>query len=408
VKFADASSAKGNRALALAWLVLACNSQTLDAGSSHRPGRTPDAGTTLDAGSTPDSGSTPADAGSVPAAGAPPDSGAAPAGTAGDTGAAGEAGTTPDAGTPADASTDVPLGLLPVDQRNPVIVSNDGIGNWQGLYTVLFPNSGGPPLAGIVVNASSYAPDLTQNLGDWQDLVSAARASGLRGIPDPIGSNGDPLGRPADGNIDETVANGSDGAHLILDVSSKLSLPNRPVVVVAGGRLTDIADAYLLDPTVTDRVVVVAALGSGSAKGGAMGAPNGELDPWADWIVAQRFRYIQVSAFYNSTADLSSADLPKLPLNPLGDLIAAQQPNILSAPTRSDQVSILAVALPAFVVTVQGVAADSASAPASNATAGPKLVPNTNGDAWLVTGIDATAARTRLQQMLEDPKTFGQ
>ena len=40
-----------------------------------------------------------------------------------------------------------------------------------------------------------------------------------------------------------------------------MSLPWRPLVVVTGSRLTDVADAYLMDPTVADRVVVVSALG---------------------------------------------------------------------------------------------------------------------------------------------------
>jgi hypothetical protein len=305
-----------------------------------------------------------------------------------------------------DAGSDVPHGLLPVDERNPVLITNDGPGNWQGLYAVLFSNAGGPALTGIAVNASAYATDLNANLAAWQELVTAARASGLSGIPDPTASDSVPLVRPADGNIDTTVPNDSPGAALIVDVSSRSSLPNRPLVVVAGGRLTDIADAYLLDPTVSDRVVVVAALGSSSAQGGVMGAPNGELDPWADWIVAQRFRYVQVSAYYNATVDLPSSELANLPNNPLGDLVAAQQPDITSVPTQADQVSILAVALSNFVVAIESVRQDPADA--FDATTGPGLLQSASGGhAWLVTGIDPAVAGARLLQMLEDPKTFG-
>ena len=72
--------------------------------------------------------------------------------------------------------------------------------------------------------------------------------------------------------------------------------------------MTDIADAYLIDPSVVDRVVVVAALGTYTAPNGAMNPPNGELDPWADWIVAQVFQYIQVSAFYDQTGDVTAAE----------------------------------------------------------------------------------------------------
>jgi len=57
-----------------------------------------------------------------------------------------------------------------------------------------------------------------------------------------------------------------------------------------------------------------------------------------------------VSAYYDSTRDLPSSALSSLPQNALGALIAAQQPNITSVLTQADQVSILAAAVPSFVV----------------------------------------------------------
>jgi hypothetical protein len=304
-----------------------------------------------------------------------------------------------------DAGSDVPHGLLPVDERNPILLTNDGIGDWYGVYAILFANSGGPPLAGIAINTSSYATNLNDNLAAWRELVAAGRASGLRGIPDPVASVGAPLERPLSGEIEQTIPNDSQGARLIVDLSSSSSSPRRPLVVVAGGRLTDIADAYLLDPTVSSRIVVVAALGSGSANGGAMGAPNGELDPWADWIVTERFRYVQVSAFYDGRTDLRTSQLADLPVNPLTDLVVAHQPNITPNPTRADHVSVLAVALPSFVVAVERVEPDPAAT--FDGATGPDLVPSENGQHWLVTAVDPAAASVRLQRMLTDPNTFG-
>jgi hypothetical protein len=307
-----------------------------------------------------------------------------------------------------DAGSDVPHGLLPVDERNPVILNNDNYDdNWQGVYAVLFSNAGGPPLAGIVVNGSTYAPDINGSLAAWQGLVTAARASGMRDIPDPIASEGAPLARPSDGNIDSTIPNRSAGALLIAETSARLALPYRPVAVVTGGRLTDVADAYLVDKTVADRVVVVSALGSvTSTGGGVMGTLNGELDPWADWIVAQRFRYVQVSSYYDQTTDITTSQLPGLPQNALGDFIAKQQPIIANILTRADHVSIVAVGLPTFVVSVARVAQDPAGA--FDATTGPTLVPDAKGPLWLVTGVDGAAASARLWRMLQDPKAFAQ
>src|SRR5881397_2918258 len=91
----------------------------------------------------------------------------------------------------------VPHGSLPVDERNPILLANDGAtDNWQGEYAVLLANGGGPKLAGIIVNTSGPWPSLDTNMAGWRGLVAAATASGLRDIPDPRSSTGVPLVRP--------------------------------------------------------------------------------------------------------------------------------------------------------------------------------------------------------------------
>ena len=304
-----------------------------------------------------------------------------------------------------DAGHNLPHGLLPVDERNPVILyQDDWSGDWLGEYAALLANSGGPQLAGIIVNASKIWADLNINVGGWKDFVAAARSSGLKNIPDVIASSGAPLIRPADGLIDSTVANGSAGANLIVNVSRQLSTAARPVVVVSGTSLTDIADAYILDHAVVDRVVVVAALGSSAAPNGVMGPPNGDMDPWADWIVSQRFRYIQASTWYDQTGDVTAAGVPNLPQNPLGSRMASKQPNIIKVTTAADQVALLSVALPRFVAAVQRVSPDTAAT--FDPTQGPRLLADPSGDDWVVTQIVAQLAGSRLWEMLSDPSTF--
>jgi hypothetical protein len=300
----------------------------------------------------------------------------------------------------------VPHGLLPVDERNPILLANDGAyDNWQGEYAVLLANSGGPKLAGIIVNTSSPWPDLDANITGWRGLVAAARSSGLRNIPDPIASTGPALTRPASGQIDDTTPNRSEGAHLIVETSLSLTLPYRPLVVVIGGRLTDVADAYLIDSTVTERVVVVSSLGTTTDTGGAMGAPNGEMDPWADSIVTARFRFVQVSAFYDQTMDVPSSRLAELPANPFGDWIAAKQPSIFDLDQAADQVGVVAVGIPAFVTAVENV---SAAAPVgAGATSGPDLVADPVGPLLLVTQNASGEATRRFWELLLDPNTYG-
>ncbi len=290
-----------------------------------------------------------------------------------------------------DAGHDTPYGRLPVDQRNPVIIMNDGAyDNWFGEYAVLLANGGGAPLIGVIVDKNSAWSDIQTNVNGYHDLLDAARNSGLDVQVDPTTSLGAPLAMPASGAIADTQPNRSEGARLIIEASKKYAQPYRPVVVATGGALTDVADAYLVDPTVTDRVVVVSSLGSVTDSGGAMGNPNGDGDPWADVIVTSKFRYVQVSAWYDQLKDVQSSDLSRLPSNPLGAWIAAKQPNLWQWSPASDQVAVIAAGLPAFVTAVERVSPTSAvDAGASN---GPNLAPSPGSGGWLVTGCDGTVA----------------
>jgi hypothetical protein len=302
-----------------------------------------------------------------------------------------------------DAGSNRPHGLLPVDERNPIVLANDGaFDNWQGEYAVLLANAGGPKLAGIVVNTSPPWTNLDTNVAGWRGLVAAARASGLTNIPDPITSVGPPLTKPASGDIDATTPNRSEGALFIVNASKRLSLPYRPLVVATGGRLTDVADAYLVDHTVTDRVVVVSSLGTVSASGGALSTPNGEMDAWAGTIVAARFRYVQVSAFYDQLTDVPADRLAELPDNAFGDWIAAKQPGIWATNVASDQVAIAAIGIPAFAVAVERVSATMER----DAGAVADLVSDPAGSSWLVRESAGKAATARFWEILRDPKTY--
>ena len=298
-----------------------------------------------------------------------------------------------------DLGSSVPHGKLPVDERNPIVLVNDGADdNWQGEYAVLLANGGGPKLAGIIVNASSPWPDIQANVAGWRDLVAAARASGLQNIPDPISSIGAALVRPTSGDISATQPNRSEGARFIVDASKQLSLPHRPLVIVTGGALTDVADAYLIDATVAERVVVVSSLGALSTTGGGMSSPNGEMDPWADAIVSSRFRYVQVSAFYDQLTDVPATALSQLPANALGARIAAKQPNIWHWSPASDQVGVAAVGVASFATAVERVAPGGPVG--DGATAGPDLANDPNGSGWLVTSCAGTAATTKFWHLL--------
>lgn len=304
-----------------------------------------------------------------------------------------------------DAGTTRSHGLLPVDERNPIVVLNDGAyDNWATEYALLLSANGGPELAGIIVGTSGPWPEIELNVAGARELVRAARMSGLANIPDPIASIGEVLERPTGGALEDTQSNRSEGALFIIEASKRLALPYRPLVVAVGGRLTDVADAYLIDPTVSERIVVIASLGSLTSSGATMGPPNGEMDPWADLIVATRLPYIQVSAFYDQVEDVPSTRLSELPDNAFGTWIAAKSSRIWSIPEAADQVSVAAVGVPDFVTDIARI--EPVRTLDSNAVEGPVLETERDAAGWLVRQVEGTVATQRFWAILSDPETF--
>jgi len=298
-----------------------------------------------------------------------------------------------------DVGWNEPHGLLPVDERNPIVISNDSdVDNWQGEYALLVAHSLGARLQGIIVCSGTPWPDVDVNTENWAALLDAARASGLSDVPDTTTSVGKPLVRPDDGTIDATNPNRSEGARLIVDLAARVSRPNRPLVVATGSRLTDVADAYLLDPTITERVVVVSSLGTVSSSGATMGVPNGEMDTWADTIVAHRFRYVQVNAYYDQTLDVPSSRATELPNNAFGNWMAKKQ--VWSDNYATDQIGVLAVWLPSFVLEVKRMSPNAVGADS------PTLQPDPQGNVWVVTRGDIDLSRAQLWKWLLDPNTF--
>jgi hypothetical protein len=295
-----------------------------------------------------------------------------------------------------------------VDERNPVIIHNDSAtDNWMGEYALLLAKNGGPSIAGIIVCSSTYWKNLDANVMGWTSFVNAARASGFENVPDLTVSSGTPLAEPADGQIDSTVPNRSAGAEKIIALSSELAQPSRPVVVLAGAQLTDLADAYLVDHTVVDRVVVVSSLGSLKAPRALMTGPNGDLDPWADWIVAQRFKYVQVSAFYDQTADVTASELTSVPQTPFGSWITAKQSQISTLAVAADQIAVLSVAVPQFAAAIQRSSADTSAGFGNPQGQGPPLAPDDSGNAFVVTQIKAPLAASLFWRLLLETPTQG-
>jgi hypothetical protein len=155
-------------------------------------------------------------------------------------------------GSQLDAGSDVLHGSLPVDERSAAVVINDGgRDNWQGEYAAILASSGHLELVGLIVNSNAEYPSIEVNVTNYRQMVRAARASGLGHIPDPTASIAPTLVRPESGMIDDTAPNHSEGARLILEAAAAHGTSVHPLAIATGGALTDVADAYLMDPTLS-------------------------------------------------------------------------------------------------------------------------------------------------------------
>ena len=137
------------------------------------------------------------------------------------------------------------------------------------------------------VTSSSYE----EMLRDRSHSVSLARGMGWRHIPDAVLGPNVQLVEPSSGMIEDTQPISSAGSWLLVHEVQKAA-PENPLVLVMGGPLTLAADAYLLDPSIADRIVVYWLGGSKDD----MGDYNGWADGWAAYIVLHRLRLIQFPA----------------------------------------------------------------------------------------------------------------
>jgi hypothetical protein len=298
-----------------------------------------------------------------------------------------------------DAGYDEARGPLPVDERSPLVVVNDGaLDNWQVEYAALLAGARRAELVGIAVNSSAEYPSLETNVQNFRDLIAAARESGITALPDPVASVAPTLVRPQSERIEDTAPNNSEGARMILRAVNEHGSRVHPLAIATGGALTDVADAYLVDPSIAERVVVVSSLGVSRGTGASTIDPNGARDSWATTIVISRLPYVQVNGYYDQLLDLPEERVADLPANPFGDWMAAKRTKLLDKLVACDQVSVFAAALPWFPSEVRKLRVD----PDDSSL----LVEDEAGPIWQVRSGDADRARSEIWSLLEDPSTY--
>ena len=217
---------------------------------------------------------------------------------------------------PQYAVSDGAVRIEGVDGANPLIYDNDWwFDVFDNNYLWAQASLGRAKLVGNIVSRDmwdwekGYLYPMQRCIDDAHKALKVARESGLRNIPDITVGSDRVLTAPENGRIEDTVAYPSDGSRLIVRQAKKATA-ERPLVVVAGGPLTTVANALLTDPDIGPNIVVFALTVSYYGYNGK--------DGWSAYIVARRARLVEwaTRSFWEKGSVFEPEHFANLPDNP--------------------------------------------------------------------------------------------
>ncbi len=180
------------------------------------------------------------------------------------------------------------LRRLPADC--PVIYDNDWLRDTNDdEYLLARAHLGRANLKGFILSKDEWDHGrqykVEDGRKDFEHDLAVARRSGFRNVPELTIGADRLLERPASAKVEDTRPVRSAGTDLIVREARRAS-PQKPLVVVVGGPLCTVANAYLSDPSIADRMVVMMTDIDGY---------NGS-DPWANYVVATRCKLVNFGA----------------------------------------------------------------------------------------------------------------
>jgi hypothetical protein len=135
---------------------------------------------------------------------------------------------------------------------------------------------------------TTYTPDEYEEFVEGRKRILALAAeSGMLRIPEYVEGTSQKLSRPASNLVEDTEPLSIPASEKLVELARKASA-KKPLLVITGGQLTSVANAYLLDPTIGSRVVVAGVFG------GPQSDYNADLDAWAWAVVLAKFRVVSI------------------------------------------------------------------------------------------------------------------
>lgn len=223
------------------------------------------------------------------------------------------------------------LGIDGLDGTNPVIFDNERWDNGvDNEYIWAKASMDSLDLRGNIVTFDQKDPQrpLADQLRKCEAELRRARLAGLIDIPDPVMGAQERLTLPegeilqSDKDLETLVLKRTAGSDLIVAEALKAT-PAKPLVVVVGGPLTTVAQAYLTDPSIASRMVIA----------GVFSFSINSSDTLALYLLAKKCRFVQWGRKYTWGGTPALIDLEGIPGSRMGDSIRAfinRFPNELS------------------------------------------------------------------------------
>lgn len=207
-------------------------------------------------------------------------------------------------------------GALAIDglgPRSPVIFDNELWDNGpDNEYIWAKASAGELDLRGnVVTDAMTKGGTLQAQLAKAEIERGTALLAGLRGIPEAVAGATRPL-ESTSGPLERIAAETTAGSELIVAEALKCT-PDSPLVVVAGGPLTTVANAYLADNSIASRMIVIAIYPFSLNSG----------DTVSTYVVAKRCRLVVWGRNYIWKGSLDQARIAALPGSRMGERLKA-------------------------------------------------------------------------------------
>lgn len=201
-----------------------------------------------------------------------------------------------------------------VNRSNPIIYDNDWwFDVFDNNYLWSQASLGEIHLRGHIVSRdmwewkNGYTYSMEQCIQDARKAIDRARESGIMHVPRLRIGSSQALIRPESGKIEETISVQSEGSQLIVREAMKAH-PDAPLIIVAGGPMTTVANALLTNPEIADRLIVFNLTVSGGYNG---------KDAWAVYVVLKKTRYVDWGGgdFWDKDSVFKAEDFHSLPDN---------------------------------------------------------------------------------------------